>query len=244
MAKVGGLPLALAQAGCYMRQTGTSIRQYLRLYEESWKRVMQKENLTEYGDRSVHTSWSIAFDYIKRKDSGDAAKSLQLWSFLDNRDIWFELFNNKCNTKTQDWVSEIPDWFRRVYSDPLKFNDVIETLLAYSLIEARQDSDAYSVHLVLHEWCGKMIDTKERLGFLFIAVRSIAFAVPIEQEGDCWKIQRRMLPHIDRFTPDVVESLCLGQTESTGAHDLHGALYYLGQFYNYQHQQEKSNFFF
>ena len=39
MARLGALPLALVQAGRYMRETGTSCQKYLRLYNTSWSEL-------------------------------------------------------------------------------------------------------------------------------------------------------------------------------------------------------------
>ena len=94
-----GLPLALAQAGSYMRETNTSITEYLELYNSTWDDLMKDEAETkfrEYGNRSIRTTWVISFEQIRRQNKA-ATNMLQLWTLLDNRDIWFGLFNNEEN---------------------------------------------------------------------------------------------------------------------------------------------------
>ena len=228
-----------------MSKTNTSISKYLKYYDESFKRLMQREDLKEYEGRSVYTTWNLSFDYIRRNDAdGAAAKMLQLWSLLDNKDLWYELLSGgfqRSNEVLQLWQSDIPDWFRRINTDPLTFNDVVETLLAYSMIEAKQGSDAFSIHSVVHEWCGRSIDPESRMDYIFLGITSIAFSLPKTQGGAFYKVGRRMLPHVERFTQDLVEALCLRTTGSELAFALHFALLDIGHFYNFQFEQKKAH---
>jgi hypothetical protein len=42
--RLGGLPLAIVIAGAFMRQTGTSITEYLQYYTESWSDLQLQSN--------------------------------------------------------------------------------------------------------------------------------------------------------------------------------------------------------
>ena len=115
MARVGSLPLALAQAASYMRETNTSMTEYLGFYNTAWDDLMTYEArpesaLREYGNHSVRTTWTISFEGVKRKNE-DAAKTLQVWSYLDNRDIWFEIFNNETSNNK---LAEAENLFQRL----------------------------------------------------------------------------------------------------------------------------------
>ena len=207
---VGGLPLALAQAASYMRATHTSVAEYLELYNTAWDDLMtssagHETTLPEYGNRSIQTTWTISFEGVKKKNE-DAAKMLQVWSYLDNRDIWFEIFNNKRNTDLRLW-SNPPAWFRRVVHDKLSFRGVAATLLAYSLIEAKQDSESYGVHPVVHEWCRKTVTTDRQQELAFLAITSVAFAVPYENDRGSWRTRRRLLQHANRFSQQFMDML-------------------------------------
>lgn len=233
MNRVGALPLALAQAASYMRETGTSVTEYLDFYNTAWDDLMKHEarpesKLREYGNRSVQTTWNISFESVKRKNE-DAANMLQVWSYLDNMDIWFELFNNKRNSDLE-WWSSPPEWFRRVVRNKLSFKGVAGTLLAYSLIEARQDSDSYGVHPVVHEWCRKTVTTDRQHESAFLAITSVAFGVPQKDERDYWRTQRRLLPHANRFSQQSMDML-EEALEPEQANELHTAFHHLGDLY-------------
>ncbi|KAL9065496.1 MAG: hypothetical protein Q9161_008201 [Pseudevernia consocians] len=232
--RVGGLPLALAQAASYMRETGTSIIEYLQSYNSVWEDLMEDEARSgsctrEYGDRSVYTTWTISFEYVKRKNE-DAANMLQVWSYLDNKDIWYDIFNNKNNLNLQCWSSP-PEWFRRVVCNKLSFKRITKTLLDYSLIEARHDSDSYGVHPVVHEWCRKTMNADKRHERAFLAITSVASAVPNYGDRDYSTYQRRLLPHANQFFQELMTVL-EENLESQQANELYAAFHNLGHLYS------------
>ncbi|CAF3556173.1 unnamed protein product [Fusarium graminearum] len=90
-----GLPLALAQAGSYLRETGVDAATYMRIYNEQWAELMgpcdaTNRPLLDYDQGSVRTTWTISFKEIERQ-SPSAAKLLRLWAFLDNKQLWHGL---------------------------------------------------------------------------------------------------------------------------------------------------------
>ena len=231
---VGGLPLALAQAASYMRATHTSMAEYLELYNTAWDDLMtssagHQTTLPEYGNRSIQTTWTVSFEGVKKKNE-DAAKMLQVWSYLDNRDIWFEIFNNKRNADLRHW-SNPPAWFRRVVHDKISFRGVTATLLAYSLIEAKQDSESYGVHPVVHEWCGKTVTTDRQQELAFLAITSVAFGVPYMSDSGCWSLRRRLLQHANRFSQQFMDML-KEVPESEQANELYHAFSGLATLYH------------
>ena len=59
-----GLPLAINQAGAYIRTTGTSVLAYIKLYNEAWSELMETQHrFASQGtlDRSVLTTWTLLF---------------------------------------------------------------------------------------------------------------------------------------------------------------------------------------
>ncbi|RKK23966.1 hypothetical protein BFJ66_g17284 [Fusarium oxysporum f. sp. cepae] len=90
-----GLPLALAQAGSYLRETGIDVASYVRIYHEQWDELMGSRNvssrpLLDYEQGSVRTTWTVSFREIERQ-STDATNLLRLWAFLDNKQLWHGL---------------------------------------------------------------------------------------------------------------------------------------------------------
>ena len=216
-----------------MRETNTSMTEYLGFYKTAWDDLMAYEarpesTLHEYRNRSVRTTWAISFEGVKRKNE-DAAEMLQLWSYLDNREIWFEIFNNEGNSNLEYW-SNPPDWFRRVFRDKLSFKGVAATLLGYSLIEARQDSESYGVHPVVHEWCRNTIVTNRKPELAFLAITSVAFGLPHPDYRRLWPTRRRLLQHANRFSQQLMDVL-EEAFESEQAIELHLAFTRLGRLF-------------
>ncbi len=216
-----------------MRATHTSMTEYLELYNTAWGDLMSSEaghetTLPEYGNRSIQMTWTVSFEGVKKKNE-DAAKMLQVWSYLDNRDIWFEVFNNERNPDFKYW-SNPPKWFRRIFRDKLNFKGVAATLLAYSLIEARQDSESYGVHPVVHEWCRNTIITERKPELAFLAITSVAFGMPHPKDRGSWPTQRRLLQHANRFSQQHTDMLEEGFA-SEQANELHLAFGRLGRLY-------------
>ena len=191
MRKLDGLPLALVQAGRYIRRTGVSFKNYLQLYERSWQALTKKmPRLSEYSNRGIENTWTISFEEVQRK-SEEASKLLQLWSYFDNQDIWFELIQNGQH------INEGPPWFLRLVEDEMSFLAAVEMLLDYSLIESDSSMSSYSMHGVVHEWA-KVLSKDCNTEYLRLAVSCIGFTTRLNREGNSWSLQRRLLPHATR----------------------------------------------
>src|SRR5262245_51683003 len=92
--RLHGLPLALTQAGSYLRETNMSAVTYAKHYDRTWEHLMKKKGrfpLKEYGDRNVLTTWNMSYEQV-RKQSEAAARLLEFWGFLDHGELWYGLF--------------------------------------------------------------------------------------------------------------------------------------------------------
>ena len=64
-----GLPLAIDQAGSYMRETGTNALEYMKSYEETWGELMTQQHefaLEEATAPSILTTWTISFNDLQK----------------------------------------------------------------------------------------------------------------------------------------------------------------------------------
>ncbi|KAM7196692.1 hypothetical protein V8F33_006032 [Rhypophila sp. PSN 637] len=90
------LPLAISQAGAYLRRTSTSIREYLSKLLEGKRRwrVLQATEFDRHRRHGVPNSvletWSISIEYI-RLDNEMAYKILHIIAFVNNQNIPFEI---------------------------------------------------------------------------------------------------------------------------------------------------------
>lgn len=136
--ELGGLPLALVQAGAYIEETRCGLEGYLRLYK------MQRATLLKYRDKfnedypeSVATTWSLSFEKIEQANP-IAADLLRLCAFLHPDDIPGELIT--------EGAAYLGPYLMSLSKDPFAFDEAIATLGAYSLLRRTASSNTLSIH--------------------------------------------------------------------------------------------------
>ncbi|RYP02565.1 hypothetical protein DL765_010728 [Monosporascus sp. GIB2] len=95
------LPLAISQAGAYLRRTSTPIREYLLMLaegKERW-RVLEATEFDRHRRRGVPNSvletWSISIERI-RLDNEMAYRIMHIIAYVNNQDIPFEIITAAC----------------------------------------------------------------------------------------------------------------------------------------------------
>ena len=196
LGRLDGLPLAIAQAGAYLQESGVGVGTYLKFYEQQWKELMEYQSdapLQDYSDRSVWTTWTISYNAVQEKNQA-AANLLLLWAFLDNRDLWYGLFAAACSVSTVA-ARRLSEWIGDIASNELKFSQAIQILRNYSLIEDIKDLTSYATHPVIHRWAYHFQGENFREELAQLAVIIIGLAVPDSSSRDYSIMQRRLLPH-------------------------------------------------
>lgn len=118
-----------------------------------------------------------------------AAELSRLMAYLDNQDLWYELF--------QAGVGDAPSWVVEVLTSLARFTRAMSTLHNYSLLEVSEGR--HSVHTCVHDWTLDYLNHQlnaERCG---IAIHCVAASVSWESEADYWVRNRLVLPHARRF---------------------------------------------
>ncbi|KAG9233416.1 P-loop containing nucleoside triphosphate hydrolase protein [Amylocarpus encephaloides] len=189
--RLGCLPLALVFAGSYISKT--TIVKYLELYDMSWQELHgQMRKQPDYPGRGITTTWQISFDEVERRDIR-AAKLLRLWGYLDHQELWYRLLRWPTSAQAA------PNWPQQITSTEVSFLAIVDTLLDFSVIEKNDNSETYSMHVVVHEWIKASFDRRKDDGLLQMAITSIGLAVPESNAKDAPIIQRRLLPHLSQL---------------------------------------------
>ena len=231
-----GLPLALTQAGSYMRETNVLASTYAKHYDSTWGRLMKKQErfpLEEYGDRSVLTTWTISYEQV-RKQSEEAAWLLKLWGFLDNGELWYELVA-ACNDLAAE--TDVPTWLLEVAKDELSFAEVMGLLSCYSLVDGKEGTEGHSMHSVLHRWCSSLVEEEERAKLGCLATALVASNVPLESDTEFWKKRKRMMAHGLRVSGWIVTECKSGGEGAVEALMQPGSFYSLGYLLNEEDRQ-------
>jgi tetratricopeptide (TPR) repeat protein len=174
---VGCLPLAVAQAGSFMKETGASLDKMLNLYKSKHKmevcyvltvlsalivrlKVMKWENkLSNYEVKSVAATFTSQLEDLACQ-SPDASNLLKLFSFLDPESISLDMILQGAEAVSVEfsifqWIMEKLSWspdttsLLAVIRSPIKLPSAITQLQNRSLVK-RQASDATST-LNMHD---------------------------------------------------------------------------------------------
>jgi transcriptional regulator with XRE-family HTH domain len=130
-----GFPLAIDQAGAYVEETGCSFGEYLLLYQKHRKVLLARRGTQSMNyPYSVATTWSLSFQKIEQ--TNPAAELLRLCAFLAPDHIPEELL--------QDGAPHWPALLQEATTDLLAFNQMLETLLSFSLIKRTSERRSYA----------------------------------------------------------------------------------------------------
>ena len=226
-----------------MRETGTNALEYMKLYKETWGELMTQQHeftLQEATASSILTTWTVSFNELQKK-SQDAANLLVLWAFLDNQDIWYELFTPTLDSNLTEGLP-LPDWFSQCIGNKFEFKKCTRFLIRYSFVTANIESLSFSVHSVLHRWCfhisDKMKDEKA-----WLATMVVASAVPTESIDDYTLLERRLLPHSNHVY-SFLEQNILKNTSEAIEFSLISACHNLRMLYSDQDKMAKAEVMF
>jgi tetratricopeptide (TPR) repeat protein len=198
LALLDGLPLAIAQAGAYLQESGGGLATYLRYYEQQWSELMgsgllANAPLLDYPGRSVWTTWVISYKAIRNRHEA-TANLLLLWSFLDNRDLWYGMFAAACQASPVA-TEQLRGWMGDIVIEGPGFSRSMQLLRNYSLIEEVEVTGSYATHPVVHRWTYHYEGQRSALKLGQLAIIVVGCAVPDNSEKNSSALQRRLMPH-------------------------------------------------
>jgi len=197
---LGDLPLALAQAGAYVSQTGTTFPAYLDLFQSRRTELWAKERPPFDYPATVDTTWDLAFQQVQRA-SPAGADLLNLCAFLAPDDIPQDLL--------REGAQHLPRPLAEAVADPLKFDQAVAALLQYSLLE--RTGDALSVHRMVQAVARDRLAEGDRRTWAGATAQIVDGAFP---SGDIPPQDVRSWPQCARLLPHALASA--GQAEALG----------------------------
>ncbi|KAK3111936.1 hypothetical protein LTR53_012312 [Teratosphaeriaceae sp. CCFEE 6253] len=201
--RLGGLPLALVQAGAYLKQTRMTVDKYLTFYATKWAELMESQNqliLQDY-DKGILATWAMSYEQVRRRKPA-AARVLDQWAFFHPGDLWYELAENcfKCSYATRDRLNlGVPEDANAAVEElsELAFQDSLNTLAQYALVGAEDREDGIAIHPVVHEWSLHNIADPARKEELSVtAIRALCQSLPSDRRRSPYLVAQRLLSHI------------------------------------------------
>ncbi|MBA2679409.1 MAG: tetratricopeptide repeat protein [Ktedonobacteraceae bacterium] len=183
--ELGGLPLALDQAGAYIEETASSLQEYLDFYHTHRLALLQRRGgLTTDHPESVATTWALAFTRIESSDPM-AADLLRLCAFLDPDAIPEEILF----TGLQQLAGTMRELHR------LRFNEALGSLLRFSLVRRNADTHTITVHRLIQSVVRDNLHSEQQAEWIHKTVLILADAFPSAVEVTNWSLCEKFLPH-------------------------------------------------
>jgi len=183
--ELGGLPLALDQAGAFIEETPSSLAEYLQLYGLE-KGKLLSERGGRLGDHpSVTVTFSLAFEKVARK-SAAAADVVRLCAFLAPDAIREAIFTKG--------AADLGENLSVVASNPLAFTQALKEAGRFSLVERDAEKQALDIHRLVQVVVLGGMDEAERRVWAERAVRAVNLAFPYVEFAN-WPFCEELLPH-------------------------------------------------
>jgi tetratricopeptide (TPR) repeat protein len=183
--EVGGLPLALDQAGAYIEETHCSLTEYLTLYRQQGMMLRQQRGQFDNGHPgSVAVTFSLLFDKVAQAGS-DALELLYLFAFLHPDAIPEKMI--------VQGAPALDGSLHMLAADHFALNKAIAILLNFSLVQRRTDTTMLSIHRIVQSILIDQFTAKQRHQLVIRVVRLVNYVFP-KAEFDNWSDCEMYLP--------------------------------------------------
>jgi len=173
--ELGGLPLALDQAGAYIEETGCTLSAYRTHYQTQGVTLLgRRGRMGGKHPHSVSTTFSLCFEKVKHLNEA-AGDVLHLCGFLAPDAIPEELFH----TDGFDLGSHL----QSLACNPLAFDDAVATLRTYSLLQRDAETKTLTMHRLVQTVLRETMDEKMQHHLAEQAVRVVNHILP-DIDGD------------------------------------------------------------
>jgi tetratricopeptide (TPR) repeat protein len=184
--ELGGLPLALDQAGAYLEATGYSLSEYQQIFRQHRADLLkERRGLVPDHPAPVATTWSLSFERVEQK-SPAAAELLRLCAYLSPDSVAEEIF--------LQGAPYLGPLLAPVATDAFLLGQAIEALRAYSLVGRDPMAKTLSMHRLVQTVLKQEMDIQTYHQWAQRAVLAVNAAFP-EAEFKNWPVCERLLPH-------------------------------------------------
>jgi tetratricopeptide (TPR) repeat protein len=186
---LGGLPLALDQAGAYLEETGASLLDYLHLYEEQKTALLNRRGglITDHPE-PVTTTWSISFQQVGQTNPS-AADLLRFCAFLYPDMIPEEII--------KEGLGSFASPLHSVVKNPLAFYEALKALSDYSFVQRDTTNHALSMHRLVQVIVRDEMSRKMYQQWAERAIRAVNAVFPV--------VEFTMWPRCGRYLSNAQE---------------------------------------
>lgn len=193
---LGCLPLALDQAGAYIRKLHLSLDVFEKHYFDKQRKILQyTPDLFEYRKSllpgsepsvlSVFTTWELSLEQLG-DDRPHLEHLLTLSAFFDHKNVQEALFSIRCTLKFAACSGVQDGWLQCMLTDSAwdsyRFQDIIANMHGLSLLQKFWIEDGhmvFSLHPLVSDWLRTRIGEKDR------ASMAVEAAITVAVSDDC-----------------------------------------------------------
>jgi hypothetical protein len=191
--ELGGLPLALEQAGAYIQTTGSSLAGYLARFRQRRADLLARGDPTGYG-QTVAATWALEFADLQQA-APDAMGLLRLLAFCAPDAIPLPLLLQPRPGLADQLGAEVAPVLVPLLEDELAAGNAIAALRRYSLISRPADG-MISVHRLVQAVTADQMPAGLAEAWRQAAAVVIEAAIPDNpQQVDSWPVFAALLPH-------------------------------------------------
>jgi tetratricopeptide (TPR) repeat protein len=194
--ELGGLPLALDQAGAFIEETPCSLSEYFEIYLSEKEKLLGERGRSLGDHPSVTVTFSLAFDKTAA-DSAAAGDLVRLCAFLAPDAIPEEIFTKG--------AAELGENLGLAVANPLAFANVLKAATRFSLLDRDTENKTLDIHRLVQTVVQAGMSGTERLQWAERAVRAVERAFP-QVEFANWGLCQRLLSHA-RACGKLIDSL-------------------------------------
>jgi tetratricopeptide (TPR) repeat protein len=192
--ELGGLPLALDQAGAYIEETQGSLADYQQLYQTRRTQLLRRRGgqVTDHPE-SVATIWSLSFEKVEQRNPA-AADLLRFCAYLAPDAIPEEIIITG--------AEHLGPLLQPLRDDSLAFNEALTTLGAYSLLRRDSANRIVSMHRLVQEILKEQMNEQSRQQWAERSVYAVNAAFPFVKH-QTWPHCEQLLPHALQCTLQI-----------------------------------------
>ncbi|EPS38213.1 hypothetical protein H072_7964 [Dactylellina haptotyla CBS 200.50] len=179
-----GLPLALRLAISVVSRYRYKITEYV----EIWKNRGADGELLGT-DETLFRSMELSLQELEMANPV-AAKILTLFSFLDHRDLWYDLCFTAIEDSYPTWLSDLA----RQRTPFRKFYPILADLAFIELQASRKSHLLWETHPAIQVVARQRVASNEQ-EYVCCAISLVAAQVPRSYEENFWETIRRLEPH-------------------------------------------------
>lgn len=188
--ELGGLPLALDQAGAYLAATGESLAAYRQLFQQRQIELLRLRSGDQDPLRSDHPlpvaiTWDLSFSRVRERHPA-AADLLRFCAFLAPDAIPDSLLT--------EGLAMLEHPLAATAGDRRALNAAIAALRAYSLLSRDAQTGTLQVHRLAQVVLRASLSPEEQRAWQQVVIAALLAADPGEEIED-WPRYERLLPH-------------------------------------------------